>query len=94
MPLTSFDLFKEIEKIEKVIEEEKQDILLKSLLKAQVLTLKLLQNIRTNLVLIMKAKGIPLLKTKRKLMMEQQAKQKQQQQQQQQETQNKNEAKK
>jgi len=66
MPLTGFDLYKEIERIEKVIEEEEQDVLMKCLLKAQVLTLKMLHSIRTNIVRIMKAKGIPLLETKRK----------------------------
>jgi len=76
MPLTGFDLFKEIKEIEKIVEEEKDDMLLKHLLKAQVLILKLLHSIRTNLVRIMRAKGIPLLKTKRKMMIEEQMKQK------------------
>jgi len=78
MPLTGYDLFKEIKEIEKIIEEEKDDILFKHLLKTQVLILKLLHSIRTNLVRIMKAKGIPLLKTKRKMMIEEQIKQKEQ----------------
>lgn len=68
MPLTSRDLFLEIDKIEQVITTSKDEKeLLKNLLKAQVLSLRLLQSIRTNLVLIMRAKDIPLLVTKRQV---------------------------
>ncbi len=51
--ITTKALYSEIEAIEKVIEAEK-DVYKKASLKAQVLELKLLHNLRTNSMTIMK----------------------------------------
>ena len=62
--ISTQDLFKEIKVIEEVVQKEKDDYK-KASLKAQVLNLKLLHNIRTNTVLVMKKFGVDTVKAER-----------------------------
>ena len=62
--ISTQDLFKEIKVIEEVVQNEK-DAYKKASLKAQILNLKLLHNIRTNTVLVMKKFGVDTVKAER-----------------------------
>jgi len=62
--ISTVDLFKEIKVMEEVVKGEK-DILKKANLKAAILNLKLLHNLRTNSVLIMEKLGVEKVKTER-----------------------------
>jgi len=55
--ISTVDLFKEIKIMEEVVKAEK-DMYKKASLKAQILNLKLLHNLRTNTVLVMDHLGI------------------------------------
>jgi hypothetical protein len=61
--LANADIFDELEAIEKTREELK-DPYQKAQLKCSVLTVKLLHNIRSNMVTVMKHLGIELIKPK------------------------------
>jgi len=63
--ISTVDLFKEIKIAEDVIVAEK-DAYKKAMLKTQVLTLKLLHNIRTNMVLTMDKMGVEKVKSERR----------------------------
>jgi len=64
--LANKDLSTEIKELEKVVDKSKEkNELGAAQLKAQVLMLKLLRNIRTNQVLIMRHEGIELIKPSR-----------------------------
>jgi hypothetical protein len=58
--LANKDIFKEVELAEKVRESSKDEIA-KAQLKMQILTVKLLHNIRTNMVSVMRHNNIPLV---------------------------------
>ena len=62
--ISTQDLFKEIKVIEEVVQNEK-DAYKKASLKAQVLNLKLLHNIRTNTVLVMQKFGVEKVKAEK-----------------------------
>lgn len=62
--ISTQDLFKEIKIIEEVVQNEK-DAYKRASLKAQVLNLKLLHNIRTNTVLVMQKFGVEKVKTEK-----------------------------
>jgi hypothetical protein len=61
--LANADIFEELEAIEKVRDGLKSEFE-KAQLKGLVLTVKLLHNIRSNMVTVMKAQGIELVKPK------------------------------
>ena len=61
--LSSKDLFQDLAKLDTVCEECK-DVNIKALLKVNILTVKLLQNIRANQQLELKAKGIKFIAPK------------------------------
>jgi hypothetical protein len=67
--LSNEDLYDELETIEKVREGLKSEFE-KAQLKALVLGVKLLHNIRSNMVTIMKHQGIDLIKPKNKVEVE------------------------
>jgi hypothetical protein len=61
--LANKDLYGDMEKLEKLAENETDTAtLLRAVLKAQMLTVKLLHNLRTNSVSVMKKYGIELVK--------------------------------
>jgi hypothetical protein len=62
--ISTVDLFKEIKIMEEVIKKE-NDAYKKATLKAAVLNLKLLHNIRTNTVLVMEKFGVEKVKSER-----------------------------
>jgi hypothetical protein len=62
--ISTVDLFKEIKIMEEVAKGEK-DVLKKANLKAAILNLKLLHNLRTNSVLIMEKLGVEKVKSER-----------------------------
>ena len=59
--LTNKDIFEELEIMEKVRDGLKSDYE-KSMLKGTILTIKLLHNMRTNVVAVMKKFGVELVK--------------------------------
>jgi len=61
--LTNQDIYEEIEKIETIRESLKSEYE-KAQLKGTVLLLKLLHNVRSNMVAVMKSQGIELIKPK------------------------------
>lgn len=61
--LANADIFEELEAVEKVREGLKSEFE-KAQLKCAVLTVKLLHNIRSNMVAVMKSQGIELIKPK------------------------------
>lgn len=61
--LSSKDLFQDLAKLDKVCEDCK-DLNIRALLKANILTVKLLQNIRANQQLELQAKGIKFIVSK------------------------------
>jgi len=67
--LSNEDLYDELETIEKVREGLKSEFE-KAQLKALVLGVKLLHNIRSNMVTVMKHQGIDLIKPKNKVEVE------------------------
>jgi hypothetical protein len=62
--ISTVDLFKEIKVMEEAVKAEK-DVMKKATLKAAILNLKLLHNIRTNTVLVMDHFGIQKVKSER-----------------------------
>lgn len=64
--LANADIFEELEAVEKVRDGLKSEYE-KAQLKCAVLTVKLLHNIRSNMVAVMKAQGIELIKPKVKV---------------------------
>lgn len=62
--ISTVDLFKEIKIMEEVTKNEK-DPIKKANLKAAILNLKLLHNLRTNSVLIMEKLGVSKVKTEK-----------------------------
>ena len=62
--LSNKDLYEEIEKVDKIIEDPNADTatILKGILKVGSLNAKLMHNIRTNTVAVMKKFGIELVK--------------------------------
>lgn len=63
--ISTKDLYSEINILEEVVKTEK-DELKKANLKASVLQIKLLHNIRTNMVLVMKKMGVEPVKPREK----------------------------
>ena len=61
--LANADIFEELEAVEKVRDDLKSEFE-KAQLKCAVLTVKLLHNIRSNMVTVMKSQGIELAKPK------------------------------
>ena len=62
--ISTVDLFKEIKIMEEVTKTEK-DAYKKATLKAQILNLKLLHNLRTNSVLVMEKLGVEKVRTEK-----------------------------
>lgn len=62
--ISTVDLFKEIKIMEEIVKGEK-DVMKKAGLKAQILNLKLLHNLRTNSVLVMEKLGVAKVKTEK-----------------------------
>jgi len=64
--LSNEHIHEEIEKMEKTREATDDDVA-KAIIKGNVLIIKLLHNIRTNMTEVMKAQGINLIKAKTKV---------------------------